>query len=973
MNSLDCFAGGGATGALMRSFDWAATTLGPVDGWPPSLCVNLNTCLNTAVPTVICWGPDLVTLYNDAYGALLGARHPAAIGQVGRECWKESWETMEPLLRGVLRAGEQAWSSDVMVALERRDFLEECYFTFAYSPVRDETGAVAGVVVAAHETTKDVLSARRFGTLRQLGDRLGAAGSAREVWTATADVLAANPHDVPFAALYAADGGNARLVSSCGLNGSSQALSALAIADATPFWPLDAAQRGGAVRAAALAPGVAADLAAAGRAPSHEALVLRVNGAGGSVAGFLVAGFSARLPVDDAYEGFLRLVATQVGAALSALPSSDGAREAKRALYSEFMQAPVAISVLVGPGLVIDLANARYERMVGRTMPVGRPFREAFPELPDDAPIFAVLQRVYAGEEYAAEDFALALRRPDGTMEDRRFAFRCEPLRDGAGQVFGIMTVAEDTTAQARALQEAQRASADLRATQSRLRAAVEAGSVGTWHWDVEQDVLRADGLLAEIFGLSPDDAARGLPLSRFTEAIEPEDRERVMMLIRKAVAQGGEYAADYRVRDTTGKIRWVAARGRVERDAQGQARALPGALSDISDRRQAAQALQEASRVKDEFLAMLGHELRNPLSPILTALHLMRLRAPDSVVRERTIIERQVGHLVRLVDDLLDVSRITRGKVELDRAPVEAAELVDRAIEIASPLLEQKQQHLTVDVARGGLVVDVDAARLAQAVANLLTNASKFTEVGGAIWVKAEASGDGKAVISVRDAGSGISADMLPRVFDLFTQERQQSDRSQGGLGLGLSIVRSLVEMHGGHASAHSEGPGRGSEFTITLPLSTRPLAASVAAPKAAGRSRLHARRVLVVDDNRDAAALLDEALEAQGHEVRVAFDGPQALALVEGFTPDVALLDIGLPVMDGYELARRLGALPHLQGTVMFAITGYGQMIDRKRSEEAGFAAHIVKPVDVLQLSAAIGKVPRAVDGREDAAGED
>jgi len=615
------------------------------------------------------------------------------------------------------------------------------------------------------------------------------------------------------------------------------------------------------------------------------------------------------------------------------------------------------------------MANPRYEKMVGRSMPVGRPFREAFPELPYDHPVFAMVEGVYGGQPYAADEYKVPLRRPDGTMEDTYFKFRSEPLRDGSGRVFGVMTVAEDVTAGVTARAASARASEDLRSAEARLRAAVEAASVGTWHWDVAEDVLRADGVLAEIFGLPADEAAQGLPIARFTAAIEPEDRPRVEGLIREALEKGTGYAADYRVRDAAGNVRWVAARGRVERDAQGRVLALPGALSDISERRQAAQALQEASRVKDEFLAMLGHELRNPLSPILTALHLMRLRAPDTLVRERTIIERQVAHLVRLVDDLLDVSRITRGKVELEKAPVEAAEVVERAIEIASPLLEQKQQHLTVDVAREGLVVDVDVVRLAQAVANLLTNASKFTEVGGAIWVNAAAEG-GQAKIRVRDSGTGISPEMLPRVFDLFSQERQAADRSQGGLGLGLPIVRSLVEMHGGKASASSEGAGRGSEFVITLPLSARAPAESApsgADPgRAAARSRSLARRVLIVDDNRDAAALLDEALEAQGHEVRVAFDGPQALALVEGFTPDVALLDIGLPVMDGYELARRLNALPHLQGTVLFAITGYGQMIDRKRSEEAGFAAHIVKPVDVGQLSTAIGKVPRAVESR-------
>lgn len=369
----------------------------------------------------------------------------------------------------------------------------------------------------------------------------------------------------------------------------------------------------------------------------------------------------------------------------------------------------------------------------------------------------------------------------------------------------------------------------------------------------------------------------------------------------------------------------------------------------------------QAAARAKDEFLAMLGHELRNPLAPILTALHLMRLRAPGVVEKERLAIERQVNHLVRLVDDLLDVSRITRGNVELKTARIELGEVVARAIETASPLLEQRRHNLSVSVPARGLAINGDSSRLTQVVANLLTNAAKYTEPGGQVSIVATRE-EGDVVLRVRDSGIGILPEMLPRIFDLFAQGRQSLDRSQGGLGLGLAIVRSLVAMHGGSVSVKSAGRGLGSEFTLRLPSASAEVAtAEEAATNPAPVPEGH--RILVVDDNEDAAELLALSLSESGYVTRVAHDGPAALRVAEDFAPEVALLDIGLPVMDGYELARRLRA-PGTPPIRLIAITGYGQESDRAASRKAGFDAHLVKPVNPGDLEAI---VQRMVDGGE------
>jgi signal transduction histidine kinase/ActR/RegA family two-component response regulator len=372
-------------------------------------------------------------------------------------------------------------------------------------------------------------------------------------------------------------------------------------------------------------------------------------------------------------------------------------------------------------------------------------------------------------------------------------------------------------------------------------------------------------------------------------------------------------------------------------------------------EREKLLEELEAAARAKDEFLAMLGHELRNSLSPIVTALQLMKLRGDASTTREQQVIERQVDHLVRLVDDLLDISKITRGKIELRRETVEIAEVIAKAVEMASLLLEERAHLLTIDVPRDGMLWEGDPIRIAQVVANLLTNAARYTPRGGAITLSASTLRGGDIEISVRDNGIGISDEMLPRIFDLFVQGKRNSDRAEGGLGIGLTLVKTLVGLHGGSVLAESDGLGKGSEFVIRLPATPIGRAALPNA-KAALATPLprstEGKRVLVVDDNSDAATLLATALRLVGHEVEVANDPVVALTTARRFNPEVAILDIGLPVMDGYELAARMRADLALASCRLIALTGYGQEHDRIRSLESGFQRHFVKPVDIEKL---------------------
>jgi signal transduction histidine kinase/DNA-binding response OmpR family regulator len=383
----------------------------------------------------------------------------------------------------------------------------------------------------------------------------------------------------------------------------------------------------------------------------------------------------------------------------------------------------------------------------------------------------------------------------------------------------------------------------------------------------------------------------------------------------------------------------------------------------EVTELAKARRAAEAANRAKDEFLAMLGHELRNPLSPILTALQLMNLRGLTGAERERSIIERQVKHVVGLVDDLLDVSRITRGKVRLRREHVDVAEVIAKAIEMASPAIEERRHTLDVDVRRG-IWTDGDSGRLAQIFGNLLTNAAKYTDPGGLIRVSAAVE-DGQVVVRVADTGRGIAPETLPHIFDLFVQERQDSQRAQGGLGIGLAIVRSLVEAHAGSVHVTSPGKGAGSTFTVRLPAAAAPLVEPDTASLLAPTVSTGKPNVLIVDDNEHGAELLADSLRALGYTVAVAFDGPTALRTVEIFAPDVALLDLGLPVMDGFELADRLRRDCGLDQVPFIAITGYAQEVDRQRTAASGFRGHLAKPVDVHVLDEMICQIQEGQAG--------
>ncbi len=554
--------------------------------------------------------------------------------------------------------------------------------------------------------------------------------------------------------------------------------------------------------------------------------------------------------------------------------------------------------------------------------------------LPTDAwPIGRALR----GETFRA--YEVRVRRAD-TGKSWIGSYGGSPVHDPDGRLLLAVVTLRDVTAE----REAESA---LSVAKKRLETALTATEVGVWYWDVSNNRMRGDRNILKLFGLS--EADHDVPLEVFVDCVHQDDRADVVAEVQRAVADGSLYEKEYRVVHPDGRVRWIHARGRVETDEGGRAIAFPGVAVDVTERKRAEEAVREADQRKTEFLATLAHELRNPLAPIQSGMELLRL-TDGSVPRwDRTldIMQRQMVHLVRLVDDLLDVSRISHGKVALRREQVDVVEAVRRAVEVCTASFAGARQ-VSVDFPSESLMVEADPIRLAQIVSNLLNNAVKYTSDDGRIWI-AVTREDSQARITIRDDGLGIAPGMLEDVFSLF---RQADPVRASGLGIGLTLARSLVELHGGTIQARSDGPGCGSEFIVCLPLHEARADVEPSRERRTERASLAGRRILVVDDNPDVAESLAMLLSTRGADVRTAHDGRSALSMIEAFQPRAVLLDIGMPGMNGYDVARSIRARNAAGGVLLIAVTGWGQEEDRRRVKEAGFDHHLVKPVSLADI---------------------
>ncbi|MFL5331533.1 MAG: PAS domain S-box protein [Gemmataceae bacterium] len=518
------------------------------------------------------------------------------------------------------------------------------------------------------------------------------------------------------------------------------------------------------------------------------------------------------------------------------------------------------------------------------------------------------------------------------------------PIHGANGEVIGASKIARD-------ISEQKEIEAALRESESRFRSMADAAPVLIWECDTNKRCTYFNRGWLEFTGRTMAQECGG----GSTEGIHPDDRAACLAIYNESFDRRETFRMEFRLRHRNGEYRWILDSGVPRFLPTGEFAGFIGCCIDITDRQQAEEALREADQKKDNFIATLAHELRNPLAPIRNAVTVLHARpSPDEQMRWCSeVIDRQIGQMAHLLEDLLDVSRITRGKLSLRKSRVALATAIEQAVEVARPLIEAGRHELTLTLPPEAIDLDADLTRLAQVFSNLLTNAAKYTDAGGKILLAAHREG-AEVVVSVRDSGIGIGPEHLPRIFEMFSQVASALDRSQGGLGIGLSLVRGIVEMHGGTISAHSGGAGQGSEFIVRLPILVGHRLKTEIEPPTVPRpsiGRMH-KKVLVVDDNRDIADSLAMLLNVMGNEVRTAYDGEEAVLAAEQFLPDLILLDIGMPKVNGFDACRRIREQPWSKSMVIIAQTGWGQDEDKRRSEGAGFDYHLTKPVNPTAL---------------------
>jgi len=627
-------------------------------------------------------------------------------------------------------------------------------------------------------------------------------------------------------------------------------------------------------------------------------------------------------------------------------------RESEDRLRAVFNQAAVGIAIAELDGR-FEQVNRRFSEILGYSAEECRHLNFVGLTYPDDrAQTEANVSRLLAGE---VTDYTMEKRcvRNDGNVIWTRSTVTL--LKDAEGRPYRFVGAIED-------ISQRKKAEEALRESEEMHRVFFELGSVGMAYVSPNGRFLKVNEKFCEIAGYSPEELAQLTPLALTHPDDRQTEREQALRYIREKLPV---HRSERRYIRKDGSARWVSVTARMVYGPDGDASYSIGIVEDITERKKAEADLQEADRRKDEFLAILAHELRNPLAPIRNGLKVLTLAGDNAAMAgsARAMMDLALSQMIRLVDDLLDASRINTGKLQLRKDRVELAAVVQSAVETSRPLIDEHEHKLTVTLPSAPILLNADPTRLAQVFSNLLNNAAKYSGPGGRIALGAELH-ENVVVVRVTDTGIGIAADHLLRIFDMFAQVDTGFEKSQGGLGIGLSLVKALVEMHGGAIEARSAGLGMGSEFVVRLPLAQSQPSVRSHIGKTDGNAALTAgkHRILIVDDNRLGSKSVAMVLGLMGHEIATAYDGMEAMELAQQFRPQVVLLDIGLPKLNGYEIARRIRAEPWGKDIFLIAVTGYGQEGDRRRSFDAGFDYHMVKPVNFAELEKKLSELDAA-----------
>ena len=1086
----------------IRQTDWSLTPLGPTQQWSAGLRIAITTALDSPLPIIVVWGPELTQIYNDAYRHFLALRHPLALGQETRVCWPEVWDFNQPIFRQVMDTGKPVYLQDQEFVIEPSGVPEARYFAVTYAPTRNEDGTIGGVTVTPVETTERVLMERENRALLE-ATRFADDQRRQMFEQATNFIMVLKGPQHVFEIVNAA---GRRMFAGRALLGKSVGQALPEMEQQGFIALLDRVYHSGETFAASnrLVSLVAPD------APLNGYLIDRyvdfvyqpILDAQGQVCGIFVSGNDVtehhhaqrelsdnlqRLQAADARQAFQLKLADQLrplttpeevtAAACELLgkqlcvsrvvfseineanntffirsdwtdgsqPSIAGVTRTLNDFGSEHLDSLRSGQVSANHDVTLDPRTAQHANAYAQLgiradlavplvksgeLTVVFSLNHALPRRWTDVEIdlmkdvaertWAAVESVRAQAELRAErdksrhifdtmtegftlidsDWRITQMNAEGARISRRtklemigkylweiwpevigtefetvyrrvmakrvadtfeqdinfsdghtasLALTAYPMLDG-----GLAAFFRDVTGRNAALEA-------VRVSQMRAENALGIAQLGTFEWNVADNHVECSPRTREIFGF---DASQGHVADDFFNRILPADIARVREEILQSFKTNQRLNTEYRIHLPDGAVRHVVSSSMCHSNLGGAFVRHVGVFSDATVQRQIEEKLREVDRRKDEFLAMLAHELRNPLAPITMAAGILsRPGINQKTLHDMSaIVVRQANHMTSLIDDLLDVSRINKGLVTLDREVLDLKEILGNAVEQVHALMEKQNHDFSMQVTGEGLHVEGDRVRMVQVFSNILTNAAKYTPAGGKIHLELAIVGS-HAQVLVRDNGVGMSESLLPHIFDIFTQAERTPDRAQGGLGLGLALVKNLVGLLGGTVTARSDGPGRGSEFTVLLPLlvdeSVQPTSPQSPLDVVGNVQVMH---IMVVDDNVDAATTVAMLLEMNGHTVSVVHSAESALAsaLAGSANPLQAfLLDIGLPVMDGYELAQRLRAAPETSGATLIALTGYGQPQDRERSYAAGFDHHIEKPVDSVRLLALLNAI--------------
>lgn len=922
---------GSEMGEIIYAHDWTESGLGPIHTWPSNLQIALNIILLLPSPAILFWGPKLVQIYNDRCRDWMGAEHPACLGQPVSEFWPEIWSFLAPVCEGVMQRRESFIFDDQPLTVKRSGVLKEGFFKLTYSPIPGDvsnhgdgagTGMPGGVLVTVSDTTELV----RARALEAERIRLHGALQAQRIQLFE-EVFRNAP-----SFLYVLKG--PEFVFEFANEAFYQLVGHRELLGRPAFEALPEAAHDG------IQHSLIQVMASGEPFVGFEQSVKVVRTPGGqSEERFVDVSY---LPIFDEHGTCQYILGhgIDVTAHVQKRKSAENALRESEERFRRALEIDTVGIIFLNTEGQITQANDAFLAMSGLSREDERAGQLRCDEMTPPEWTSVSLRAI---EEFKATGrttpYEKEFFRKDGSRWWALLAAKQISEQEGVEYVIDITS--------------RKRVEQSLRESEARFRAMAEASPALTWQVDAHGNKVYVNQRFVEMVGVAAED----LMPTGWHSIIHPDDIKGYVAAFEQALRDRSRFRQRVRIKTAKGE-RWLESYALPWFTATDEYAGHVGISIDITDTVNAEVALRETDRRKDEFLATLAHELRNPLAPISNALSL--IARPDGITalpRLLPVINRQVNYMIRLVDDLLEISRITSGKIELRPEPIALAAVLRNAVEACMPLINERRHKLSVFIPETPLIVLADIVRLEQVFTNLLNNAARYTEEGGQIWLTARQEG-GSAVVSVRDNGIGILAGMLPRLFDMFAQERRHGIGAQEGLGIGLNLVHRLLQMHGGTIEAISEGKDRGSEFIVHLPLSEVSARAKSTEPeKAASPSK--GLRILVVDDNHDAAEVLAMLLESTGINVRVANSGPAALAALPDYQPNVILMDIGMPGMNGYEVARRIREQPRYDNITMVALTGWGQEEDRRQSEDAGFDHHLTKPVDFKLLKELIASL--------------